>query len=231
LHGVLELPSVDAGGGWPIFAAPPTELAVHPTDEQQPEHELYLMCSDIDAVVAQLQARGIHTEPIQNRGWGLLTALEVADGETIGLYEPRHPSRLSNNKQLARDLFRLIDEMQSGKVPWSRFDEVVTPDFKAFVPGQTLDIDGFKQVMQSFGEAFSESSHTIFDLVCEGDAAMVREEWRGTHTGTFMGAGPTDKPVSSLVMCLVRFAGNKVREFHETFDTLSLMQQVGVIHA
>ena len=32
LGDVLELPSVDAGEGWPIFAAPPTEIAVHPTD-------------------------------------------------------------------------------------------------------------------------------------------------------------------------------------------------------
>ena len=29
---VLGLPSVDAGGGWPIFALPPAELAVHPAD-------------------------------------------------------------------------------------------------------------------------------------------------------------------------------------------------------
>jgi hypothetical protein len=37
---VLGLKSVDAGEGWPIFAAPPTEIAVHPTDEAA-EHELY----------------------------------------------------------------------------------------------------------------------------------------------------------------------------------------------
>src|ERR687895_960695 len=42
----LGLRSVDAGGGWPIFALPPAELAAHPTDEQ-PRHELYLMCDDI----------------------------------------------------------------------------------------------------------------------------------------------------------------------------------------
>ena len=29
---VLELDSVDAGGGWLIFALPPAELAVHPAE-------------------------------------------------------------------------------------------------------------------------------------------------------------------------------------------------------
>jgi catechol 2,3-dioxygenase-like lactoylglutathione lyase family enzyme len=32
---VLELPAVDAGDGWLIFALPPAELAAHPTDEDR----------------------------------------------------------------------------------------------------------------------------------------------------------------------------------------------------
>jgi hypothetical protein len=91
---VLELQSVDAGGGWPIFAAPPTELAVHPTDGE-PEHELYLMCDDIGTTVKHLQERGIRSQPLQDRGWGLVTTLELADGETVGMYEPRHASPLA----------------------------------------------------------------------------------------------------------------------------------------
>lgn len=30
---VLRLPSVDAGGGWLIFALPPAEVAVHPGEK------------------------------------------------------------------------------------------------------------------------------------------------------------------------------------------------------
>lgn len=90
LSDVLELRSVDAGGGWPIYAAPPTELAVHPTGGG-PEHELYLMCDDVNAAVEKLNARGYQTEPIADRGWGLVTSIELEEGERIGLYEPRHP--------------------------------------------------------------------------------------------------------------------------------------------
>jgi hypothetical protein len=94
LGDVLELPSVDAGEGWPIFAAPPTEIAVHPT-EDEPEREVYLMCDDLNAVVARLAERGIQTDgPASERGWGLLTTLVLPGGERIGLYEPRHPSPL-----------------------------------------------------------------------------------------------------------------------------------------
>ncbi len=42
---VLKYPSVDAGHGWLIFALPPAEVAVHPSDEND-VHKLYLMCDD-----------------------------------------------------------------------------------------------------------------------------------------------------------------------------------------
>ena len=36
LRDMLDLDSVDAGGGWLIFALPPAELAAHPSEEQRP---------------------------------------------------------------------------------------------------------------------------------------------------------------------------------------------------
>ena len=90
LRDVLELPWVDAGGGWPIFAAPPTDLAVHESDENS-GHELYLMCDDIHAVAKRLADRGIQSSGIADRGWGLATELQLPSGDVIGIYEPRHP--------------------------------------------------------------------------------------------------------------------------------------------
>jgi predicted enzyme related to lactoylglutathione lyase len=90
LHDVLEFESVDAGHGWLIFAAPPGELAVHPS-EGKGYHELYLMCSDINATVEKLKKRGVEfTMPVTDRGWGLLTQIKLPDGEPLGLYEPKH---------------------------------------------------------------------------------------------------------------------------------------------
>jgi hypothetical protein len=53
---VLGFTSVDAGGGWLIFALPPAELAAHPTDGDG-HHELYLMCDDVEATVRDLRAK------------------------------------------------------------------------------------------------------------------------------------------------------------------------------
>ena len=88
---VLGMPSVDAGGGWLIFALPPAELAVHPADGEG-RHELYLMCDDIQATLADLRARGVEVaREVSDQGWGLLAAIRLPDGSEFPIYEPRHP--------------------------------------------------------------------------------------------------------------------------------------------
>lgn len=95
--GVLGLSSVDAGEGWPIFALPPAELAVHPADQPngtgRGQHELYLMCDDIYATLAELTAKGAQVaRDVSDQGWGRLAAIRLPDGAELAIYEPSHPS-------------------------------------------------------------------------------------------------------------------------------------------
>src|SRR5262245_52005821 len=94
---VLKFPSVDAGGGWLIFALPPAELAAHPAEEGG-QQELYLMCDDVNTTVAELKAKGVDVaQPISNEGFGLVTAIRLPSGGELGLYQPRHTSPLSTD--------------------------------------------------------------------------------------------------------------------------------------
>ena len=63
---VLGTRSVDAGGGWLIFALPPAELAVHPAEEGS-RAELYLLCDDVAATMAALQGRGCRGRQAEQR--------------------------------------------------------------------------------------------------------------------------------------------------------------------
>jgi catechol 2,3-dioxygenase-like lactoylglutathione lyase family enzyme len=91
----LGFRSVDAGGGWLIFALPPAELAVHPSTDES-HHELYLMCDDVNATVAELADKGVEfAHPVREEGFGLLTAIKLPGGGELGLYEPKHAGPLS----------------------------------------------------------------------------------------------------------------------------------------
>jgi hypothetical protein len=89
LRDVVGLPHVDVGEGWLIFALPPSEIAVHPGDEND-LHEVYFMCDDVNALVAALKEKGVECSEVANRGWGMLTQVTLPGGGKLGVYQPRH---------------------------------------------------------------------------------------------------------------------------------------------
>jgi len=89
LKDVLGFRSVDVGGGWLIFALPPAEVACHPA-EQNNQHELFLMCDDLKATIAELDAKGIQCTEVHQQPWGVLTKIKLPGGGELGLYQPRH---------------------------------------------------------------------------------------------------------------------------------------------
>jgi catechol 2,3-dioxygenase-like lactoylglutathione lyase family enzyme len=94
---VLEFPFVDAGHGWLIFALPPSEVAVHPAEENG-RHELYLICDDLQTTMEMLHSKGIQCAPAQDAGWGILTRLQLPGGGLLGLYQAKHASPTSLKK-------------------------------------------------------------------------------------------------------------------------------------
>lgn len=90
IRDVLKFPHVDAHAGWLIFKLPPSELAVHPSDEND-MHELYFMTDDLDVEMRALKRSGVACEPAARQRWGRSTRIRLPGGGTLGLYEPRHP--------------------------------------------------------------------------------------------------------------------------------------------
>ena len=100
---VLEFPAVDAGHGWLIFALPPAEAALHPTDGSSSQlhagHHLlgavlYLMCDDLSATMKSLEAKGVQCTAVDEASWGLKTTIPLPSGGEIGLYQPMHPTAI-----------------------------------------------------------------------------------------------------------------------------------------
>ncbi len=95
---VLGLPSVDAGRGWLIFEAPPSEVAIHPSEGEE-QHELYLMCDDLDATIAELTTKHVTTTGIHDQPWGRLTHIVLPSGQQLGLYQPKHPMAIAGARK------------------------------------------------------------------------------------------------------------------------------------
>ena len=98
LRDVLRLPNVDVGGGWLIFALPPSEVAVHPADENG-RYELYFLVDDLRSFISAMRKRNIPTSRVSAQRWGRITQVTLPGGGKIGVYEPRHarPVRKSDS--------------------------------------------------------------------------------------------------------------------------------------
>ncbi len=75
---VLGFSSVDAGGGWLIFALPPAEVAVHPA-EVNDRHELFFVCADLKAEIAALAEKGVKCSEVQEERWGSISRIRLPE--------------------------------------------------------------------------------------------------------------------------------------------------------
>jgi catechol 2,3-dioxygenase-like lactoylglutathione lyase family enzyme len=94
LRDVFEWDYVEDHPGWLIFALPPSELGVHPSDGAT-QHRICLMCDDLERTTAELRAKGVEFrgEP-EEESFGVTTTMLLPGGVEILLYEPRHRTPL-----------------------------------------------------------------------------------------------------------------------------------------
>ena len=74
-----------------LIRARAAEAAFHPSEDET-AHSFYFTCNDIAATRAALERKGIHSKPVSDEGWGLLSSFDLPGGSRIGFYQPRHPT-------------------------------------------------------------------------------------------------------------------------------------------
>jgi catechol 2,3-dioxygenase-like lactoylglutathione lyase family enzyme len=89
IKNILKFAYVDAHQGWLIFKLPPSEMAVHSSDESD-KHDFFLMTDDLEEEISALKKAGVACEEPLQQSWGRLTRIRLPGGGTLGLYQPRH---------------------------------------------------------------------------------------------------------------------------------------------
>lgn len=109
------------------------------------------------------------------------------------------------------------------------FKELMAPDFVAHIPSGPANREAYVQHNYGYVSAFSDRQFEVDDLVAEGDKVVARATWRGTHTGDFMGLAPTGKQLAVGAVITERFRDGKAVEHWSLFDSLGMMQQLGLV--
>lgn len=107
------------------------------------------------------------------------------------------------------------------------FQDMMSSDFVAHLPGGAQNRDGFLEQNRFFAAAFSYE-FLIEEMIAEGDKVVARTKWRGIHDGEFQGHPATNKQIEINAIIIDRIRDGKVVEHWSVFDMMSMMQQLGL---
>ena len=110
-------------------------------------------------------------------------------------------------------------------------DDLLSADYVHHDPNSLVagGIDGYKQFVNHYMNAFPHAHFTIHDAFTEGQNEVTRWTVAGTHQGELTGIPPTGRSISVTGISIARVANGKIIESWNNWDALGLMQQLGVV--
>ncbi len=134
---------------------------------------------------------------------------------------------LANNKDIVQKTFDVVWNQHNT----AAIDELYASDYTTHdeLPGFSQDRKGFKEWVNQTTRAFPDIEFKIKDQLAEGDEVVTRWEAHGTQKGEFMGVPASGKAITVTGLTMNRLQNNKIKESWNEWDSLSLMQQLGVI--
>ena len=123
----------------------------------------------------------------------------------------------------------ILKDIWNAKNPTLITDHIA-PDHVIYNPdGSHHGIEGYKELYDTWTSAFPNLQFTIEDQVAEGSKVMTLFTFSGTHSGKLGGIEPTGREVSVTGVLVCRLAEGKAVEERGVWDSLRLMQQLGVV--
>jgi len=98
-------------------------------------------------------------------------------------------------------------------------------------PGEQPGLEGLRTFITGIRTSFPDGHFGIEDQIAEGDKAVTRWTFHGTHKADFAGIPATGKQVTFSAINIHRIVGGKIQDAWLKWDTLGFMQQLGVIPA
>jgi steroid delta-isomerase-like uncharacterized protein len=110
-------------------------------------------------------------------------------------------------------------------------DEVFADNYVNHDPAQpeVRDLEGLKHYWMAICAGFPDHETTVEDLLADGEMVVKRATTRGTQTGEFNGLPASGKRLALSTISIYRIADGKIAECWWGYDSLGIMQQLGVV--
>ncbi len=124
---------------------------------------------------------------------------------------------------------RLIDEAWN-KGNLKVVDELCTSDIMNNDPMNPVrGIEATKGLVRKYRTAFPDCRLDIDEIISTGDKVVTRWRYSGTQNGPLEGIQPTGRRVNGTGLTIYHFMGDRIHEAFVNWDSLGLLQQLGVV--
>ena len=124
-------------------------------------------------------------------------------------------------------VLRYFQEMDRGNI--DIVDELIAEEYvdhNPALPGVGPGREGTRQYMRMLKTAFPDASHTIDDIIAEGNKVMTRVTARGTFLGECIGYQPTGNVVEISGIAIHRVEDGRLVEHWAHADMAGFMRQI-----
>jgi steroid delta-isomerase-like uncharacterized protein len=132
-----------------------------------------------------------------------------------------------STEQTKKLAHRLVKLFNSGDMAF--ISNYFSPEFIGHRTDGDTTYKDFEKGAKELIKAFPDLKFNLDDMIVEGDNFMARCTATGTHKGKFMGVPATGKKVKFWWITIRRVANGKCVEGWDLMDSLTLMQQLGVM--
>jgi steroid delta-isomerase-like uncharacterized protein len=108
-------------------------------------------------------------------------------------------------------------------------ETLLAPDFVIHQADGPGNREAYLQHLSYYAAAFSDAIFTVEEQIAEGDRVVTRGTYSATHSGDFQGLPPSSKRFAIDAVLFDRIVDGQIVEHRSQFDTLSMLQQLGVV--
>ena len=126
---------------------------------------------------------------------------------------------------------RFVDEVCNGR-KLAIAEEIFSADHVYRDPGSPgigKGPTGIKDLIGTYHRGVNDARWEVHSMIHASDTVIMRWTGSGTHTGELLGIPPTNRKVRVDGIWMLRIVDGKIVESWNSWDTLGLLQQLGVV--
>ncbi len=128
-----------------------------------------------------------------------------------------------------KEIIHILYDSVFNKKQYEKLSEIISPDYIS-QNGEKGEA-AFQKTITGLSKAFPDAHWEVTEIIADGNKAVVKQKFTGTHKNQFQNIQPTNRAVSTNGIVTYEFTEDKIIGSEVQTDRLGFLQQLGLLPA